>query len=208
MLVKTISIVDYGLGNIGSIANMIGRIGHKARIVSTAEEIDCAEYLILPGVGAFDTGIRQIIDRGLLFALNRRVINDKVPTLGICLGAQIMTRRSDEGSLDGLGWFDAETVKFDFKASGKMLPLPNMGWRGVIKVCENQITSHVQKYDRFYFVHNFHFSAVDKSQVMLVSEYGYTFAAGLYRDNIFAVQFHPEKSHKYGMRLLEAFINV
>jgi glutamine amidotransferase len=167
-----------------------------------------AQKLILPGVGSFDTGMRELASRRLIAPLHHRVIEEKVPVLGICLGAQLMTRGSEEGALPGLGWFDAETVRFRFDAIDSRLPIPNIGWRPVASHGENNLMRHWQGDIKFYFVHSYYIRSERPEDVAFTSEYGHEFAAGLMRENIFSTQFHPEKSHKYGMEIMSSFANV
>ncbi len=201
-----ITIVDYDAGNIRSIANMLRAIGVSARISSDPEEVVEAERLILPGVGHFDYGMRQLRNRGLVEALNTRVLRDGIPLLGICLGAQLLTRSSEEGSEEGLGWMDAQTVRFDRSRMREALRVPHMGWADVRALRPNPLLSEGDNQARFYHVHSFHLLCNDPSQEMMESYHGYPFTTGIGRDNILGVQFHPEKSHRFGMALLRAFL--
>ncbi len=204
-----IVIVDYGVGNVGSIKNMLRKIGKDAVIGRLPEDILSADKLILPGVGAFDTGMRCLKQSGLLPYLNKRVLEDRVHVLGICLGAQMMTRRSDEGMQSGLGGLAAETVRFNHdKLEGKWL-LPNIGWRHVYPVKqEYTLMRNFEEIPRFYFVHSYHLKEDKPDIVTMQSEYGYHFTCALSDGNIHCVQFHPEKSHKFGMQLLKNFANL
>lgn len=197
-------IVDYGAGNIQSIKNMLKKIGVQATISSSAVDVAAADKLILPGVGHFDYGMQKLNHSGLVSALNEKVLERKTPILGICLGVQLFTKRSDEGSLPGLGWFDAETVKFRLDAQSQ-LKIPHMGWNEVHERRPARLLEGLEN-PRFYFVHSYHLKCNDPADELLASAYGYEFACGLERENITGVQFHPEKSHKYGMQLLKNFI--
>lgn len=199
-------IVDYGVGNLGSISNMIRKVGGRASVGSTNEDIAHAEMLILPGVGAFDSGMRHLHASGLIDTLNRRVLEDGVPVLGICLGAQLMTNSSEEGQERGLGWFDACTVKFDFTDLQGKWRLPNVGWRDVWAQNGYNMLEGIKELPRFYFVHSYHFATDDPTIVSMVTNYGFDFACGLRRKNIHCVQFHPEKSHFFGMQFLRNFL--
>lgn len=201
-----IHIADYGCGNLASIASMLRRLHVDCTVSSTAEDLRSASRIILPGVGTFDTGMRGIRDRGLEDILHLKALDDRVPILGVCLGAQLMTAGSDEGSEPGLGWLPARTVTFDFERRGvSMLPLPNIGWREVAEVHPPEaISLSLTETPRYYFVHKYHFEAPDEI-VWMRATYGYEFPAALQSGNLWSVQFHPEKSHRYGMRLLEAF---
>lgn len=199
-------IIDYGVGNTGSIKNMIRKVGGKASVGSTVDDIALAEMLILPGVGAFDTGINHLRASGLIDVLNQRVLVDKVPVLGICLGAQLMTKSSEEGQEQGLGWFDAKTLKMDFCGISGKWPLPNVGWRNVTAENGYSMLNGIQETPRFYFVHSFYMSPTDPNMVSMNAHYGFEFACGLRRDNIHCAQFHPEKSHAFGMQFFRNFL--
>lgn len=200
-------IVDYGAGNIGSVVNMVKRVGGKAIVTSDANTLLEAEKIVLPGVGSFDSGMAKLQASGLIEVLNQKVLDEKVPFLGVCLGAQMCTQGSEEGSLPGLGWFDAETVRFDFP-SGSKLKLPHMGWNYVTPQVEHPILKDLPTDSRFYFVHKYYMNARAKDQVFMTTNYGLEFHSALIKDNIIAVQFHPEKSHKYGMQLLSNFMKL
>lgn len=200
-----IVIVDYGLGNLGSFANMFKRLGIPALVSRNRSDIEMADKLVLPGVGSFDYGIQQLHSLGLFDLLDHLVCVDKSPILGVCLGAQLMTRGSQEGSLPGFGWIAADTVAFDFAGAGRELKIPHMGWCDV-KVCKpSPLFEDMHTDPRFYFVHSYHFQCVDTADVLTTSDFGYPFTSSFERDNIVGVQFHPEKSHKYGMKLLANF---
>lgn len=200
-----ITIIDYGAGNIGSIQNMIRKIGGQAIVTSKEEDIYNAEKLILPGVGSFDYGMRQLNDSGLIASLNKKVIEDKTPILGICLGVQLFTKGSEEGALKGLSWFDAETIKFNLPIK-KKLKVPHMGWNEIDIKKKSKLFTDMYEDPRFYFVHTYHLKSNSPSDILTESTYGYNFVSSLEKDNIVGVQFHPEKSHKFGMKILTNFI--
>ena len=200
-----IIIVDYGLGNLGSIYNMLKKIGAEAEISSDPARILEAGKLLLPGVGAFDNGMKNLEELGLISVLEKKVISEKTPLLGICLGMQLLTKRSEEGAREGLGWIDAETVKFNFTGTEGKLKVPNMGWNHVQVVKESKLMKDMYPEPRFYFVHSYHVKCNDPEDELLKSDYGFGYTSGFERDNIIGVQFHPEKSHKYGMKLLQNF---
>lgn len=200
-----ITIVDYGAGNIGSIQNMIRKIGGMAIVSSKEEDILNAEKLILPGVGSFDYGMRQLNESGLISALNKKVLEEKVPILGICLGVQLFTKGSEEGDLPGLSWFDAETVKFNIPSEQK-LKVPHMGWNEIVKKKDSMLLEDMYSDPRFYFVHTYHLKCNILSDVLTETIYGYNFVSALEKENIVGVQFHPEKSHKFGMKIFNNFI--
>lgn len=199
-----ITIVDYGLGNLGSIENMLRKLGVASQITSDLEFISKATKLILPGVGSFDNGMENLNKRGLTKLLEQRVKQDKIPILGICLGAQLMTRSSDEGQSPGLGWIDAATIKFFSKSSVSPLKVPNMGWHELAVKKHNSLIDQDAP-QRFYFVHSYHFLCNNVEDVIATTHYGYEYAASFSRENIYGVQFHPEKSHKFGLNLFEKF---
>lgn len=200
-----IVIVDYKAGNIRSVQNMIKKIGFQAIISSDKEIIASADKLILPGVGAFDYGIEQLHHLDLFNLLTNKAVVQKTPFLGICLGAQLLTKGSEEGKLAGLGWFDAQTVRF--KPTDDSLKIPHMGWNYTKTKHQSAIFEGLETAEtRFYFVHSYHFSANQPQEILASAHYGYDFTAALHKNNIYGVQFHPEKSHKFGMTLLKNFL--
>ncbi len=198
-----ITIVDYGMGNLGSIRNMLKKIGVESEITADARAIGAAEKLILPGVGAFDAGMESLERSGLIPALNERVLHARVPTLGICLGMQLMAHSSDEGQRKGLGWVDAKSSRF--RPADAVLKVPHMGWNRVLPVRTSPLTDGLPDEPRFYFVHSFYVHCANESDVLLTTSYGDVFHAAFQHGNVAGVQFHPEKSHKFGMRLLSNF---
>jgi glutamine amidotransferase len=201
-----LAIINYGLGNLTSIKNMCRRIGAEAEITNDPDKIERADKLILPGVGHFKKGMENLHDSGLKTLLDRLVLEQRRPILGICLGAQLMTRHSEEGNAQGLGWVDAVTIKFDSeKLHG--LKVPHMGWREVVVTGDNPLWTNLPAEPRFYFVHTYHFQFDEPREVAATALYGYDFACAFRKDNIFGTQFHPEKSHKFGMKVLGNFIN-
>jgi imidazole glycerol-phosphate synthase subunit HisH len=202
-----ISIIDYGLGNVGSILNMLKKIGVKARISSLPEEIAEAKKIILPGVGHFDRAMEKIGRSGLREILDQKALIEKIPILGICLGMQLLTKSSEEGILPGLGWIPAKTVRFRFSDESN-LKIPHMGWNLVQQATPSHLTKNFSPEHRFYFVHSYHVLVEDERFSLLKTEHGYYFAAAIQKDNIFGVQFHPEKSHRFGLGLLENFASL
>jgi glutamine amidotransferase len=176
-------------------------------IGQSAERIGRAAKLILPGVGAFDGGLRNIAERGLRKVLDTKALEEKVPVLGICLGAQLLTRSSDEGKLPGLGWIPARTVRFTFPV-GSEYKVPHMGWNDVAICRPSPLTHGLPAGTRYYFVHSFYIRADNDADSMLKTKYGVEFDSAIRRGNIYGVQFHPEKSHRFGMRLFEQFANL
>lgn len=202
-----IVIINYGVGNLGSIQNMLKKIGYSSLVSDKAIDIEQASKLILPGIGAFDEGMGRLRSTGLIPLLNHRVLEEGVPVLGICLGMQLLTRCSEEGVVQepGLGWIEADTRRFNAVACPG-LRIPHMGWNFVDFTPGNQLAHDMPEESRFYFVHSYHPICDNLSDQFITATYGYPFAAGICRNNIFGVQFHPEKSHKFGMKLLRNFI--
>lgn len=201
-----IVVVDYGMGNLASIVNMLKKGGTECVVSSDPMRVGEAEKLILPGVGAFDTGMKNLAERKLIEPLNRAVLERKAPVLGLCLGMQLMTKRSAEGLLAGLGWFDAETVRFRFQDPS--LKVPHMGWNTMRFTQESFLEQRLDADARFYFVHSFYVICNRPSNVLGVTTYGHEFACALVNDNMTGVQFHPEKSHRFGLQLLRNFAEL
>lgn len=184
---------------------MLQRINVESVISGDQNVLAKTAGLILPGVGAFDTGISNLRDSGLWDFLNDRVLVHRIPILGICLGVQLMTEGSDEGQLPGLGWIKGRTIAFDRFRLQPENKIPNMGWRNIAISRETLLCADLPPEPRFYFVHSFHLSCASADDEIITCPHGYSFAAGVQRDNVYGVQFHPEKSHKFGMKLLENF---
>jgi imidazole glycerol-phosphate synthase subunit HisH len=201
-------IIDYGIGNVGSIANMIKRLGYSCIITSSAEEIKKAQRIILCGVGAFDEGMYRIESMGIKEILQLKVIEEKTPLLGICLGMQLLTLGSEEGTRSGLGFVEGFTRKFNFRneESSANLKVPHMGWNMVQQHKPSRLLCDMYEDPRFYFVHSYHVSLERSENRLLSCTYGYEFTAAFEKENIVGVQFHPEKSHKYGLKLYKNFI--
>lgn len=200
-----ITVIDYGIGNLGSIANMLKKIGTEAVVSSELTVINRADKLILPGVGAFDNGMKNLAERGLIPLLNTKVLRDKTPILGLCLGMQLFTQRSEEGELPGLRWLEAQTVCFELNQQHAHLKIPHMGWN-TLQVCQpHPIFADMEADMRFYFVHSYHVVCAEVRTVLAQTHHGYDFASAVAKENIVGVQFHPEKSHKFGMKLLRNF---
>jgi imidazole glycerol-phosphate synthase subunit HisH len=202
------TVVDYGMGNLGSIINMITHLGHTAQASGDPAVIASASRLILPGVGAFDAGMRQLIDSGLGTALEDCISVRRVPLLGICLGLHLLGRGSQEGTLPGLGWLDATAVKFSFPDQPELLKIPHMGWNTLTVERADPLLSNLPQDSRFYFVHSYYMAARMKEQVLATTVHGHPFPSVMRRENVWGVQFHPEKSHRFGMKILENFLAV
>jgi glutamine amidotransferase len=207
-----ISIIDYGLGNPRAIKNILGHIGFDSIITSDATAIRTADKLILPGVGAFDEGMRNLRTRELVSPLEEAVLERNTPILGICLGMQLFSKSSEEGVESGLGWIDAHTVRFRFEditIKEKNLKIPHMGW-SVVRLQHNNsvLCRHLSNHPRFYFVHAYYVQCESEVDVLGSSVYGYPFTAMIENGRIFGTQFHPEKSHRYGMQILQGFAEI
>jgi len=203
-----IVIVDYGVGNLGSIINMFKKAGVKAIASSDPDVLQQAEKLILPGVGAFDAGMSKLNERGLVPLLDHLALEKKVPFLGLCLGLQLMTKGSEEGQAQGLGWLDAETVRFKFDADQAQLKVPHMGWNTIEIRRPHPLFTDLDSEARFYFVHSYYIHSRDPEAVLAETDYGGYFHSILAMGNLMGAQFHPEKSHKFGLRLLKNFAEV
>lgn len=197
-----ICIVDYGVGNLGAIGNMLKCLGVDAVVSGDISTIKSADKLILPGVGSFDYAVNQLRDLGLFGVLDHEAKVNNKPILGICLGMQLMTKFSEEGKQAGFGWVDAEVKKFQLEG----LKVPHMGWNGVEHV--NNVLTFDDDDERFYFVHSYYVDCKDPNDIMYNTTYGREFVSGFRKDNIIGVQFHPEKSHRFGMALLQKFCEL
>jgi len=199
-----VTIIDYGMGNLGSIQNMFKRIGTASEITGDKKRIASATKILLPGVGAFDAAMEKIAETNLLEILNKKALEDKVPVLGICLGMQLLTNGSEEGNLAGLGWIDGETIKFNF-AENSPLKVPHMGWNLIHPIKASPLTADLPPEPRFYFVHSYYVQAKNPDNVLSITHHGHGFHSVVQQQNIYGAQFHPEKSHKFGMQLLANF---
>lgn len=202
-----IVIVNYGVGNVNSILNMLKKIGVPAKLSDSPEEILTADKVILPGVGSFDYGMKQLKETGYKEVVLKYAKEIKRPLLGICLGMQMLGESSEEGTEPGLNLIPFKNVKFQFHTS--RLKVPHMGWN-YAEITENKskITDGFTSDFRFYFVHSYYAKCENKENILLSCDYGFDFAAGVLCGNIFGVQFHPEKSHKYGMQFLKNFSEI
>ncbi|HRK02778.1 MAG TPA: imidazole glycerol phosphate synthase subunit HisH, partial [Oligoflexia bacterium] len=203
-------IIDYGVGNLGSIQNMLQRVGVRSLVSSNSEEIHGAQRLIFPGVGAFDHGIKNLRARGLEPVLKEAVLSKRIPILGICVGMQLLANGSDEGAEAGLGWIPGRVVKFS-KVDPNM-KIPHMGWNRVEPKSDlclfRGLDSPEFEDPRFYFVHSYYFRCERPNDILGTTEYYVPFVSAIRHENIWGVQFHPEKSHKFGMKLFRNFIEV
>lgn len=198
---SAIVVVDYDMGNVGSIVNMMKKIGHAAELSSDPDVIGRADRLILPGVGSFDAGMANIRARGLVDVLQEKVVNKRTPVLGICLGMQLLGDGSREGESAGLGWISAEAIRFSSEAQR----VPHMGWNQVAPVADHWLFAGEPEDMRFYFVHSYHVVCNEPEDQIATASYGASFTAAIGLGHILGVQFHPEKSHRFGMQLLRNF---
>ena len=203
-----ITIVDYGLGNVQAIANIYKRVEIPARLARTAAELKDATHLILPGVGAFDWAMARLNESGMRDTLDELVQHQRKPVLGICVGMQMMARSSDEGQATGLGWFDAGVKLFDDASFAGPTHLPHMGWNDVEPVRGDGLFKELGAGARFYFLHSYYFAPNDLQDVLARTEYGARFACAVQRGNVHGVQFHPEKSHAWGIQMLKNFAGL
>ncbi len=202
-----IAVIDYGMGNIASILNMYKRIGRRdVLLTKNPEEIEQAEKIILPGVGAFDNGMKNLKASGLIPILNKQILETRVPVLGICLGMQLLFDRSEEGTEPGLGWIPGEVRRFSQNQTDT-LKIPHMGWNYIKPQGSSPLMDAKAKM-KFYFVHSYFVKCRDTEDVIATCDYDITFECAVQRQNIFGVQFHPEKSHKFGMDLLDRFPKI
>lgn len=199
-------VVDAGIGNLGAIPNMLKRIGASATITNERSQIQAADRLILPGVGAFDPAMQTLNDLGIVDALTEKATVERVPILGVCLGMQLLFERSEEGNLPGLGWIPGRVVRFRLNGDDRRLRIPHMGWNWVERANEAALLAGFEETPRFYFAHSYHVDPTDVADVAGWTEYGYRFAASVQHENIGGIQFHPEKSHRFGLKVFENFL--
>ncbi len=202
-----VTVINYGMGNIASVVNMLRKLGYKSEVATQPEELINAKKIILPGVGAFDHGMQQLRQSGLFEMLEQKVQKEKTLILGICLGMQLFARRSEEGMASGFGWIKADVKRFQV-AQSFGLKVPHMGWNYAKFKEENVFKLKTDEEQRFYFVHSFYVDCDDEKNVLATTSYGIEFCSALIQENIIGVQFHPEKSHRFGMALLKGFMEL
>jgi glutamine amidotransferase len=203
-----IGIVDYGSGNIQAIANIFNRLNISYEIINNPEFLKKADKLILPGVGAFDATMNQLVNSGLKVALDEEVLVKKKPVMGVCVGMQILSEFSEEGDMPGLGWIKGNVKKFDISKLKEKPYLPHMGWNSVDPQIQHPLFKGIEHDLGFYFVHSYYFETNDPVDILGTTIYGDTFSSAIYHDNIFGMQFHPEKSHSNGIQLLSNFAEI
>jgi len=199
-----IVVIDYGMGNLFSVKKSFGRIGINATITNNPTEIKLSDKIILPGVGHYKKAVQNLKSLGIWDILNEKVLVNKTPILGICLGMQLMANSSEEGDAEGFGWFDAEVVKFNVKDK-LSFKVPHTGWNQIVKKKESKLMLGIPDFSEFYFVHSYHISCKNTFDVLNETDYEYKFPSAIEKDNLFGVQYHPEKSHDVGERLLLNF---
>lgn len=203
----SIVIIDYGMGNLRSVQKKFENIGIPVEITKDLAKIANAHKLVLPGVGHFANGVKSLKETGIWEVLKNKVLIQKTPILGICLGMQLMAKHSEEGNVDGFGWFDAKVVKFTISNKLKY-KIPHTGWNSVFIEKENPLIKEIPNDAMFYFVHSFHIECFNKEDILTTSEYEYKFTSSIQKDNIYGVQFHPEKSHDIGEIVFKNFNNL
>tara|TARA_Y100000589_G_scaffold201729_1_gene190344 strand:+ start:1029 stop:1634 length:606 start_codon:yes stop_codon:yes gene_type:complete len=200
-----IVIANYGVGNLSSVKNMLKKAGASVKISADPSDILSADKLLLPGVGNYDYGMQMLNKSKLREAIDKFALDYKRPVLGICLGAQILGKRSEEGTEKGLGWLDFECLKFK---SSDQFKIPNMGWRSINVIKDSLIFNNIDQKARFYFVHSYYIKCNDSKNIISTSQYSINFCSAVNSNNIWGTQFHPEKSLRYGLSLMKSFANL
>ncbi len=203
-----IKIIDYGMGNLRSVEKGFQRLKISTQITSEIEEIKKADKLILPGVGFFSHGMKILEKTRLIDILNTKVLKEKTPILGICLGMQLFTKHSEEGNVKGLGWIDGETKKFNTNSFPNKLKIPHMGWNTISNNKLNPLLKDIPEHSPFYFVHSYHIACHNKNNIIATTNYGFHFVSAIHYNNIYGTQFHPEKSHMQGLKILKNFAEL
>ncbi|MBU2704614.1 imidazole glycerol phosphate synthase subunit HisH [Zooshikella marina] len=198
-----ISVLDLGFGNVGSIVNILKYINVECKVINSKNEIENSSKIIFPGVGSWDNGVEILHKKNILHTLEKKVVKEQTPILGICLGMQLLLESSEEGDLPGLGWISGHVKKF--KVEEKNLKVPHMGWNIVKATRKNILAEEFSIDTRFYFVHSYHATDTCEENIIFTCNYGYEFICGINKMNMWGVQFHPEKSHKFGMKLFKKF---
>ena len=203
-----IALIDYGVGNIRAFTNIYKNLNIPVKIAKNVDDLTDVTKLILPGVGAFDHAMEQLEQSGMRQRLDELVLDNRMPIVGICVGMQMLAHSSDEGKLSGLGWIDASVKRFDVSKINYTTHLPHMGWNDVNPIKENGILKGLENDAKFYFLHSYYFHCNDSLDTIATTDYGIEFSCAVNKNNIYGVQFHPEKSHQYGIQLLNNFANL
>lgn len=203
-----IAILDYGSGNINAIKNIYERLNIPFEFATTKEQLQSADHILLPGVGAFDETISTLVANGYFEVLNKKVLVEKVPLLGICVGMQMLADSSEEGELKGLGWIYGKVKKFNKNLIPDKPKIPHLGWNSIEIMRECPLFKDIDPEVGFYFVHSYYYECADEANVVCKTQYGDFFHSAINRENIYGVQFHPEKSHDNGIQLLRNFANL
>jgi glutamine amidotransferase len=203
-----IAILDYNMGNVSSVKNMLKKLGFDAEVVSSPSVLKQASKIIVPGVGSFDYGVHSLDQLGLTEVIKEKAFVEKTPILGICLGMQLLTNGSEEGELPGLGLIEGYTQRFSRKIIEKNYKIPHMGWNFIEQKNDSRLLDDLDSESRFYFVHSYHVICDNDISSIAVANYGYEFTCVIQKENVYGVQFHPEKSHRYGMQLLKNFVEL
>lgn len=199
-----IGIINYGLGNIKAFANVYKQLNIPAKLVTRPEELENISKIILPGVGSFDHAMDKLNHSGLRQMLDELVLYKKLPVIGICVGMQMLAHGSEEGSMPGLGWIDGKVLKF----RQQNIAVPHMGWNSIKVALKNDLLKNLESYSKFYFLHSYYFKCQDVDNILASTDYFGEFSCVVRKENIYGVQFHPEKSHEWGIRLLKNFANL
>lgn len=203
-----ITIIDYGVGNINAIQNIYKTLGIEVSIAGCTRDLVNPSKLILPGVGHFDYAMKKFGDSGMLEKVSELVKINNIPILGICVGMQMLAKSSEEGNMPGLGWIDAHVKKIDSSLINQTTKLPHMGWNDIIANTENLLFQNLSSSPQFYFLHSYFIECENECNIIATTSYGSRFACAVNKNNIYGVQFHPEKSHQFGIKLLENFSNL
>lgn len=203
-----IAIVDYGLGNVRAFANVYYRLNIPVVIARKSEDFHDVTKIILPGVGSFDYAMQRLNNSGMREALEQKVLGEKIPVIGICVGMQMLAKKSEEGVLPGLGWIDGEVRKFIIPSDSSTMRIPHMGWNTINPLVNEELLKGMDKESRFYFLHSYYFKCANASDSIATTNYDGEFESAVNHKNVYGVQFHPEKSHGWGVQLLENFANL
>jgi glutamine amidotransferase len=204
-----LTIINYGSGNVRAISNIYDHLNIKYKIIDKVVDFPSeTTKILLPGVGAFDETMKSLNNSGFRELLDEKVIIDKIPVLGICVGMQILSEGSEEGELEGLGWIKGYVKKFDISKLNFLPKVPHLGWNSIIAAHDSKLFDGIDFQTGFYFIHSYYFECINPSDILTTTEYGDTFTSTVNHNNIFGTQYHPEKSHKNGIQLLNNFYNI